>query len=136
MEKETILETNYASLWFYPQLKIIHHQFHKPVIGEEFLKILTTGIEKFEKFECNKWLSDDRKLPILQQKDRDWLQENMDHRLKEAGFKYWAMVLPENVIGALSIENDLKHWKNKGIKVKVFEDPTIALEWLAKIENH
>ncbi len=43
MSRQTIIETEYATLWYYPEEKIVHHQFHKFIHGDEFRKVMLKG---------------------------------------------------------------------------------------------
>ena len=36
MPTQTIIDSPFATLWYYPDKKIVHHQIHKFVHGEEF----------------------------------------------------------------------------------------------------
>ena len=39
------LDTNYAKLRFYPAVGLFHHQFLKPVEGDEYRSVLMKGLE-------------------------------------------------------------------------------------------
>ena len=51
MDKITILETEYATLWYHPDTKIVHHQFHKFIYGQQFRDVLEKGLEVFQQYE-------------------------------------------------------------------------------------
>ena len=44
MPPETIIKNEFATLLYYPQSKIIHHQFHKPTFGKTFRNVLMQGL--------------------------------------------------------------------------------------------
>lgn len=48
MTVETILENDYATLWYHPESKIVHHKFHKFIYGEKFRSVLNRGLEILE----------------------------------------------------------------------------------------
>ena len=33
LKEKTLIENDAVSLWYYPDLKIIHHKFHKFIMG-------------------------------------------------------------------------------------------------------
>ena len=52
--KELIVNNDHYSLWFYPDLKIVHSQFLKYTGGESFKEVLSKGIEVFIENHCVK----------------------------------------------------------------------------------
>lgn len=58
---EKVLDNEFATLYAYPEKKIVHHVIKKFIFGEAFQKLMTTGADIFIKYRCTKWLSDDRK---------------------------------------------------------------------------
>ena len=106
-KKELILETDHYSLWFYPDLKIVHSQFLKYTAGKEFREYLTKGIEIFTQNHCIKWLSDDRNIGLVSQEDAAWSREVWYGNLSKAGWKYWALVKPESTIGKMTLKKAL-----------------------------
>jgi hypothetical protein len=65
MDREVLLDNEFASLWFYPEPGIVHHEFHKPIAGQDFKAVLLTGLKLFQARRATKWLSDDRANTIL-----------------------------------------------------------------------
>jgi hypothetical protein len=130
MDKEVILENEFTTVFFYPTTKIIHHQFHKFTHGEEFRNALMKGTAIFENNRANKWLSDDRKNPVMKQEDMTWTKTEWRPEIIKAGLKYWAIVLPESTVGQMAINKIVKEYKNLGVTLQLFTDPDEALMWL------
>ena len=65
MDKEIVVDNEFITVWYYPETKIIHHQFHKFVHGQTFRDALTAGAESLKKNRAQKWLSDDRKNTVV-----------------------------------------------------------------------
>ena len=42
-----ILENKFATLWYHPDAKIVHHEIHQPIMKEPFRQLLTQGAELF-----------------------------------------------------------------------------------------
>jgi hypothetical protein len=127
---QTLLDNERASLWYYPNKKIIHHQFRTFVYGREFRDVLETGLEAFERFGARKWLSDDRGSSAPTEEDVQWASNDWAPRVMAAGWKYWAIVMPEKVIGQLSLRRWIKMYAEKGVTVRAFTSPDEALAWL------
>ena len=81
INKEILIDSPVASLWYYPESKIIHHKFKKFIYGEDLKNLLVTGAEYFEKKGCKKWLSDDRKSSALRKADLEWGENNCQKRM-------------------------------------------------------
>ncbi len=51
---QLIIDKDYATLVCYPEQKIVHHTFHRPVSGQEFRAVLDAGAEALHKYGCTK----------------------------------------------------------------------------------
>jgi hypothetical protein len=131
----TQFENDHASLWYYPEAGIIHHKFHQPTGGETFQAILMTGLRLMESNHAIKWLSDDRNNLMLPPEDSAWSQDYWLPRAIKAGWKYWAMLPPDNARGRINIERLVKFVADqKIVTLKLFSDPDEALKWLYQQE--
>jgi hypothetical protein len=130
MPREIIFENGHVTLWYYPETKIIHHKFHKFVSGKNLREPLTAGLELLRKNGAVKWLSDDRENSALPQEDGLWATNEWFPRAVAAGWKFWALVQPQNVIGQMNIKRFVSDYSRRGVTVKVFDDPDDALAWL------
>ena len=126
----TVIDNDHASLWFHPRKKIVHHQFHQFVHGQYFREPLEKGAELFEKYGAKKWLSDDRGNGALSKEDSDWALGVWQPRVMKAGWKFWAIVMPEKVIGQMNMRQWAKTYSENGIEVQIFSDPDEAMAWL------
>ncbi len=133
MSHQTIFENDYATLWYHPEKKIVHHQFHKYIYGAEFREILNKGIEAMEQYGAQKWLSDDRNNSSLTKDDTDWSLTDWTPRVMKAGWKYWAIVLPKKVVGQVTMKRFADMYNEKGITVRLFSEPDEALAWLESV---
>ena len=125
-----LIDNDSASLWYHPEKQIVHHQFHKFIYGREFQDVLLAGMELLQKNKARKWLSDDRAMPVLRPEDMEWAQTMWLPQMVQAGWKYWAIVQPENVIGQMNMERIVKEYLAAGIAAKYFSDPDEAMTWL------
>lgn len=131
MEKITVLENEFVSLWFHPDEKIVHHQFHKKTIySEVFREVLLKGTGLINEHGAHKWLSDDRLHVVLAQQDADWSVNDWFPNTLNSGWKYWAIVQPENLIGKMEIDGFTTAYASRGLIVKYFDESSEAFEWL------
>jgi len=79
--------------------KIVHHEFHKFAYGKTLHDALSTGAAILEEKGAQKYLADDRKNTTLGKDDLNWTATVWRPRVKKAGLKYWAIVLPEKILG-------------------------------------
>lgn len=134
MSKTVVLDKEYATLWYYPETHIVHHQFHKFIYGAPFREVLETGLKVFAEKGAHKWLSDDRKNSALPTEDLVWGLEDWSKRTFDAGWKYWAIVMPDKIAGQLNMNRILKQYIERGLTVQVFEDSDEALRWLESVQ--
>jgi hypothetical protein len=125
-----ILENEYATLVYHSKHKIVHHTFHKPLVGTVFKDVLTRGVELFERYRATKWLSDDRSNSALHPDDGKWAMEVWSVRTIKAGWKYWAIVMPDAALGRANMRRFIREYEDRGIEVNIFETANEALEWL------
>jgi hypothetical protein len=129
---QKLIDNDYATLSYHPDSKIVHHEFKKFVHGEPFREILTAGWDLMKKNSATKWLSDDRGNAALGPDDAQWAQTVWFPGVKAAGWKHWAVVMPEKAIGQLNMKQWVTMYAGLGINSQVFSDPDAAMAWLEK----
>ena len=132
MSDMTIIDNEFVTLWYHPDTKIVHHQFHQFLHGDPFRETLNKGTELLKKYGAHKWLSDGRKNSALSKEDTDWGKTNWFPRAVEAGWKYWAIVQPEQVLGKMNMKRLAKTYSEQGVTAEFFSDPDDAMAWLEK----
>lgn len=130
MPKLTIIDNEYASLWFYPEHKIVHHKFHQFIFGQPFRDVLNRGADLLQQHHAQKWLSDDRNNSALRPEDKAWSQTEWFPRVVNAGWKYWALVMPQKIVGQMNMKAIVDDYARQGVVVRVFSDPEKAMQWL------
>lgn len=127
---DKVVDNEFVTVWVYPDKKIVRHKFHRFIFGDKFRDALMKGAEVFEKYHCAKWLSDDSENSALLPEDTEWAQIHWEPRIMKAGWKYWALILPEKIVGQMNMNRIVKRYSEMGVKVQVFSDPAEALSWL------
>lgn len=46
------------------------------------------------------------------------------------GWKYWAVVLPEKVVGQLGVKRHFEEYSKVGVTARLFTDSDEAMKWL------
>jgi hypothetical protein len=135
MSKTTIIKNEYATLEYHSEQKIIHHTFLKPIGNEKFREVLNTGADTMKKYGATKWLSDDRKNMALSPEDTDWSKKNWFPRALESGWKFWALVVPQDILARMNMKEFVDEYYEKGLRIMVFNNPEDALQWLSSIKE-
>ncbi len=130
MAKLTILDNEFATLWYYTDTKIVHHQIKKYIYGNHLQELLNKGTETLQQNKAQKWLSDDRNNNALTSQDQEWANNIWFPNTAKVGWKYWALVQPEKVTGQLNMKKQANVVTNGGVTVCTFNDPIEAMNWL------
>jgi hypothetical protein len=129
----TILTNDRISVWCYPARGIIHHEMHKATYGAALREALEQGIVAMAKHGATKWLSDDRRNGAVPPEDLTWGDEVWFPKTVKAGWKHWALVQPDKIIGQMNMRAFVKLYGDRGVNVKVFTEPNAAMSWLMTV---
>jgi hypothetical protein len=127
---ERVLDNPHVTIWYYPDQKIVHHQIHKFLFGEAFRSALTMGADTLIKHGATKWLSDDRNNTAIPAVDVDWGNAVWFPRTLKAGWKYWAIVMPEKTTGKMSMRRLVNRYSKAGVTTELFSSTEEGLAWL------
>ena len=103
MQSITIIDNKYATLIYHPDSQIVHHHFTELLDSAHTRLILDSGIDLLKQHKATKWLSDNRDLKPHSEEDGKWVNEDWLPRAIAAGWKYWALVVPETTIARLNM---------------------------------
>ncbi len=129
-DKIVVLATDQITLWCYPDKSMIHHVMHKPIVGAPLQAALKAGSDALRANKATKWLSDDRNNGPLTSEDMTFLPEVWFPETQKAGWKFWAIVMPERVISQLNMKRVAKMYSDRGVLTEMFSDPDDAMTWL------
>ena len=127
---DVILENDHARLVYYPDRCIIHHTFLKQAEGDDFRTVLEMGLDFLAQHNLTKWLSDDARLTGLSRDDKHWAEDDWLPRASEAGWRYWALVVPSSVMARASYLPLVGPARNAGIEIMLLTSIDEGLEWL------
>jgi hypothetical protein len=130
MPSITIIDNEFATLWYHSEKKMVHHKIKKWAYGNDLRNVLNKGYESLKANNGNKWLSDDRLNGALKEDDEVWCRTDWFPRVLKAGWKYWAIVLPEKVVGQMNMKRFSEDYQKAGITAMLFSDSELAMKWL------
>lgn len=128
--REVVFESEPITVWCYPKLRIVHHEMSTSCYGTPFRQALLAGTKAMKQHGAIGWLSDDRRNGPLSDEDERWGTTIWFQQTKAAGWKYWAMVVPEKAVGKLSVKRFVEMYRKRGIEAQMFTEPVAAMAWL------
>ncbi len=132
MEYQILLDNEWGTVRYHPVDRYIYHTFKQPVGGEAFHHILNTGLKHLREQKAIKWLSDDRENAAFAPEDIEFSVADWGPRAAQAGWKFWALVVPATLAGQSSMSAIVEAFYNLGVRVSVFTEVEKAREWLVK----
>jgi len=130
---DIIISNDYVTLVYEPDLKTIYHTFHQHISGQVFYEALDAGLQALEYHGARKWLSDDRQNTGIDPEDMEWAMFDWGPRAAAAGWKYWALVVPENFQGRVDMSSIVQKYYDLGVEIRVFISLEEAERWLSQI---
>jgi hypothetical protein len=130
MSQIIVVDNEYITVEYLPEKKTIKHTIHQPVGGQVFRDALNAGTATLAKHGACKWLSDDRLNGPLSPEDVEWGFNDWNRRTIDAGWKYWALVVPPEVAAAGSLIPTMTALFELGLRMMVFTEVEAAAEWL------
>lgn len=135
MTAQTIIHTNKASLYYHKDKNLIHHRFYSQLDSFHLRKILNQGVDLIHKHNSSKWLSDNREIGPHSEEDTLWINTDWLPRAIKAGWKYWALVVPDNFIARVNMQEFVDTFYNMGIRVMVFTEVDEAMSWIENVDQ-
>jgi hypothetical protein len=130
MSKITLVDNPSITVWYHPDKRLVHHQMHKFVYGDDFREALLAGTKALREHRLTKWLSDDRGNTVLRQEDLDWGQTHWLPQTLRAGWKHWAIVRPYKILAQMGMDRLVKEYTELGLNTRFFQEPDEAMDWL------
>jgi hypothetical protein len=129
-QRIVVVENKQITVWVYPDRGIVHHAMKGFCHGPEFREALSRGAEALATHRATKWLSDDRLNSALPRDDEEWAIANWFPQSRAAGWRHWAIVQPQKIVGQMNMERFRKMYADLGINAQMFSDPDEAFRWL------
>lgn len=130
MAKMEVFKNDQITVYYLQKEKIVYHVMHKQVEGKPFRDALLAATAWLRTNKACKWLSDDRLNPSLKQDDQEWILNVWQPEVLKAGWKYWAIIMPDASLGKTRMVIMSTQYKKLGVTVKAFSTPEEGIEWL------
>ena len=132
-----LFESHAVKLEFDPTIPCIIWTPLDFMSGDQWKEPFIKGVEFFEKkiqeVPHLEWLNDTRKLKSVKIGDVQWVDQWVNPRVKEAGLKKNAFVLPDDIFAKMSIRAYIRFTetrKDSNFQIKGFESVANAKMWL------
>ncbi|MFN8528448.1 MAG: hypothetical protein U0670_07545 [Anaerolineae bacterium] len=137
MPNITLYTSPYITVEYWPDKALIYHTIHQPINEhvDMFKTALDAGTEGMAKYKVRKWLSDDRKNDSLTEEGNQWSMNVWQPKTLKAGWKYWAMVVPEDLAAAGTLMPVIEILYELGLRMSVFTTLENAIAWLDEVDK-
>lgn len=132
---KVIIDNDYVKLFYHTDTGVVHHVLGENMRSEDLHEVLNTGIDVLVAEGAFKWLSDNRGFQETSEEDTNWINTNWLPRAVEAGWKYWALVVPQTVKARINMQEFVQTFFEKGVRIMVFTEPDEAMEWLVDVDK-
>lgn len=133
MGRVAIVDNAHITLWVDPGIGLIHHVMRHACFGAPLREALTLGVEAMREYSATLWLADNRIHSAVSEEDEAWIKQLWFPKAVNAGWTHWALVDAELVTGQLNMRRFTRHAANRGVTVRIFDSPTLALAWLESL---
>src|SRR5258706_15067042 len=142
MEKQLIANFEYgvakngAAISLLPKLNCILLEWKGDVLLEEWIEILSRGIDEVGTRKVTNWIGDTSNLGATGEEHNQWIQEVFTPKLSKAGLKRLAVVLPNDVLGEMAMQEIMDDLKNTAattssdLDSKYTKDINEAIDWV------
>lgn len=137
MANVTLYNSPYITVEYWPENELIYHTIHQPMSDQlaMFKEALNAGTDALEKYGVSKWLSDDRKNDALTEEGNKWSLGEWQPRTMKAGWKYWAIIVPEELAAAGTLLPVIDSLFELGLRMMVFTNLEDAVAWLDNVDK-
>lgn len=130
LKKELVVEVPGLTVWYCPDERFIHHEMSRYPGAAVLESALDAGLEALRAHRASKWLSDDRRGGALPKSHHEWGQNVWGPKAAAAGWKYWALLPPTEMLGTTNMLRLVEIYAALGVKAKTFGDLQSAIDWL------
>ena len=128
--KKIILDTDYAEISHYSDLKTGKIQWKRKTSMEEYQYAFITLLEYCKVHETDSFLSDIRNQSVVSPENRKWFETEMFPNAVKAGLKRAAVVFDGNVFKKYYINMIIQVSNKFGVPLKMFNTEDDAFNWI------
>lgn len=131
----SVLKEKYLEISLDEQEKVIELKWNGFVNSQNYRNALDKALDIAKENGITKWLTDARKVKVISLSDQEWVISDWVPRAVKCGYKYQAMIVPEDAFGKMSSDELVSEVEGKSIVAKNFTDKSNALTWLNSISK-
>jgi hypothetical protein len=131
----TLIDNEFVTMKYLEDKKTIYHVVHQPLVGQPLRDMLSTGFNALKQYGVTKWIGDDRKNGPMSDEDYVWADANISNRVVESGWKYWALMVPVEIVAAGAMVPIIEANFERGLRMMVFVEPEEAFAWLDQFDE-
>ncbi len=128
-----ILDNEFVTLVYEDENALLFDVYKANIAFETIQASLNAGLQKMNETHANRWLTDTRAIGGFSEAGAQWVLTDWAPRALEAGWKYWALVVPEAMEGRVAMVQFVNAFAQVGIRVRVFIDINKARQWVVNI---
>lgn len=142
--KQTIFDFDYLTCTLDDEASVLSHEWKRKPSSDEFkeglMKVYDTFVENKPKFNTLHWLGNTKNMGVLGKETKEWLDNSWNEALfVKAGVRSHAVLVGTDIFGKYAMQqfsNTMsKIYKEKNLKMGVFETEEQAYEWFVKNGN-
>lgn len=130
MSVQVIIDNPCVQLYYHEDVGVVHHHWTADLDSKHMRESLSTGVELLKQHGAYKWLSDNRFIQPHSDADEIWINQVWLPDAINAGWRCWALVVPEAFASRVNMVNFVNEFYEKGVRVMVFTDVDKAMDWL------
>ena len=125
-------ESAHIRIFWDEQIQCVVGEWLSFAKGKDFREPLVKGLELARNMRARRWLADTRKLGVITQDDLEWHEKDLIPQFVQAGVRYVATVVPNDVFAKWSLEalKQSKELKESALIVNTFGTLDDAKAWL------
>ncbi|MBN1562945.1 MAG: hypothetical protein JXA10_03855 [Anaerolineae bacterium] len=135
MSEILLFDNEFVSVRYLEDKKMIYHTIHKPLPTSILKEALNIGTEALKQYGIHKWLSDDSCMGPISPEFMEYSHDVWQPRTIAAGWKYWAIVVPQELAAAGSLTPAIEKLYELGLRMMVFTDLNDAFRWLESMDD-
>jgi len=116
------------------ELKAVHNEWRGFIYGDDYKLALNKILELLIQKKADRMFSDTRKLRVLNQDDQKWAGTDWIPRVRDAGLKYQAIIIPSSQLANMAVRNTINKATLTGsTETQYFDDVEKAREWMRSL---
>ena len=130
-----ILDNEYITVQYVPEIRSIYHTIHKPIDGQPLKDALNAGTDALKQYGACKWLSDDRKNGSAITRSTLVGDQGVGAAHGCGWLEILGHVVPMELAAAGSLAPVIEAYYELGLRMMVFTDVEKATQWLNGFEG-